>query len=420
MATTVEPTMERWDAMIVGSGPAGCAAALYLHQRDRRAAERVLLLERDVHPRDKTCAGGLIAQVDDLLAPLGMDLDPLPQHRINRIRIRTEGRVATLEDAGVSRIIRRRDFDAFLAAEVRSRGFDLREGEAVREIVRDGGGFRLETDRGAYWTRAVVAADGMGGVVRRKLLPDAPQAVSRLCMVDVPVDPDKTVEFREHAFSWDFACVDDGILGYVWDFPNWIAGRPYLNVGVFDWEQRAERRRNLRERVVRELERRGYDPAGLPCRSWSARQYRRGQPLSAPGVLLVGDAAGIDPAMGEGISNAIEYGRHAADALHAAFGSGDYAFSGYDRAVHRSSLGRRLRSLGLSARIVYGGLARPAVDLWARDPQVARGTAEYFCRPDAPRAIDRGTLLARGIAHLARYGVETLRGKHPRVFEFAR
>lgn len=48
-------TDEVWDAVIVGAGPAGCAAAYDL----QRAGRRVLLLDRATFPRAKACAGGL-------------------------------------------------------------------------------------------------------------------------------------------------------------------------------------------------------------------------------------------------------------------------------------------------------------------------------------------------------------------------
>ena len=47
--------MERWDAIIVGAGPAGCAAAYDL----AAAGRAVLLLDRAEFPRHKACAGGL-------------------------------------------------------------------------------------------------------------------------------------------------------------------------------------------------------------------------------------------------------------------------------------------------------------------------------------------------------------------------
>ena len=47
--------MERFDAVVVGAGPAGSATAIRL----ARAGARVLLADRARFPRDKPCGGGL-------------------------------------------------------------------------------------------------------------------------------------------------------------------------------------------------------------------------------------------------------------------------------------------------------------------------------------------------------------------------
>jgi len=45
-----------WDVAVVGGGPAGLAAAIGAAS----AGARTVVLERGVHPRYKTCGGGLI------------------------------------------------------------------------------------------------------------------------------------------------------------------------------------------------------------------------------------------------------------------------------------------------------------------------------------------------------------------------
>jgi flavin-dependent dehydrogenase len=69
--------------------------------------------------------------------------------------------------------------------------------------------------------------------------------------------------------------------------------------------------------------------------------------------LLAGDAAGVDPLMGEGISIALEYGRFAAAAAIEALRSGDVSGVAYQRAVDGSWLGKKLRRLHLATRLFY-------------------------------------------------------------------
>src|SRR5260370_10969023 len=60
----------RWDAVVVGAGPAGSATARLLAQ----AGARVLLLDRAQFPRDKPCSEYLSPQSTRVLEHLGPDL----------------------------------------------------------------------------------------------------------------------------------------------------------------------------------------------------------------------------------------------------------------------------------------------------------------------------------------------------------
>src|SRR6185436_10431670 len=90
--------------------------------------------------------------------------------------------------------------------------------------------------------------------------------------------------------------------------------------------------------------------AGAPRsdRGWKAfpiRTFDATTTIAAPHALLVGDAAGVDPLMGEGISFALEYGMLAADAIVTGRGRDDLGARAYARAVTEGALGRKLRRL---------------------------------------------------------------------------
>jgi 2-polyprenyl-6-methoxyphenol hydroxylase-like FAD-dependent oxidoreductase len=112
------------------------------------------------------------------------------------------------------------------------------------------------------------------------------------------------------------------------------------------------------------------EPKASSAGRWSAIRphpfaVNRG-PFVAPHVLLVGDAAGVEPLMGEGISFALEYGRWAAGEILAARDRGDYAFDGAEERFRRSWVGRKLRRLGQAATMFYGPGARVWLGLAAR------------------------------------------------------
>jgi flavin-dependent dehydrogenase len=126
----------------------------------------------------------------------------------------------------------------------------------------------------------------------------------------------------------------------------------HANVGVYALPpvDGARLRREL-DGILREV-------AAPPCAAgWKAfpiRTFDAGTAVAAPHALLVGDAAGVDPLMGEGISFALEYGMLAADAIVEGRGGEDLGCAAYTRAVSTGPLGRKLRRLALGTRLFYG------------------------------------------------------------------
>ncbi|MEZ4638155.1 MAG: hypothetical protein R2856_24895 [Caldilineaceae bacterium] len=49
-----------------------------------------------------------------------------------------------------------------------------------------------------------------------------------------PVDPAQSTEWQENTAMLRFSCILRGIQGYAWDFPCYVAGRPFMNRGIFD------------------------------------------------------------------------------------------------------------------------------------------------------------------------------------------
>src|SRR5947208_2215890 len=162
--------MERRDVVIVGSGPACAATALGLAARAPALAARSVLLEKARHPRDKTCAGGVIPKAVRLLESLDVPLT-VPQARVDHAGVALPGgRELAIDGNDLCRVVRRRELDALLAWTARDRGVELREEERVTHVARDGAGVRVETSRRTYWTPVVVGADGSRSLVRRALI----------------------------------------------------------------------------------------------------------------------------------------------------------------------------------------------------------------------------------------------------------
>src|ERR1051325_7091055 len=70
--------MERFDAIVVGAGPAGWTAAIRLS----RPGARVLLVDRERFPRDKPCGGGLTYRA---VRQLPFSVEPVVEHVVDRL-----------------------------------------------------------------------------------------------------------------------------------------------------------------------------------------------------------------------------------------------------------------------------------------------------------------------------------------------
>ena len=367
--------MERREVIIVGSGPAGAATALRLAAADPALGRRTVMIEKARHPRDKTCAGGVIPKAVHLLQELGVPFDA-PHARVNAAGVAVPGAHAVaLTGSDLCRVVRRREFDARLAWAARDRGVDLREGERVLHLAPEGAGVRVESDRGTYWAPVVVGADGSGSIVRRTLIGARSGPVARAVMCDVPVAATCWDGYAAHRYEFDFTSCAAGLRGYRWAFPCLIDGVPHANVGVYALPPVDGVR--LHAELAAQLARLGA-PAPQSWKAFPIRTYESGATVAAPHALLVGDAAGSDPLMGEGISFALEYGMLAAAAILETRATGDWTFRRYVCALRRGPVGRKLRRLGLGARLFYGRHHRLWFRLAAASPRAqAIGLAWY-------------------------------------------
>ncbi len=335
------------DVLIVGAGPAGAALALHLAAFAPDVARRALLLEKQRHPRHKVCAGGLIPHTLACLRELGITLS-VPHVTVDHATARIPKGEVRYSERGLCAVVRRSEFDALLAARVRERGVAIDEDEKVVDVRREGGALRVFTERREIRPRIVVGADGSGSVVRRRLFAPEHAAIGRAVMCDLPLDELGDVDGARYVF--DFRAVPRGLKGYLWEFPCWIRGRLHVNLGAYALDRgEAVSLPDLVRGRAREL---GATPARLEA--FPIRWYEPRTPIASPGALLVGDAAGCDPLMGEGISYAFEYGRAAAEAIVAALARRDVDVSAYSRCVAASWFGRKLRRLKTAARLFYG------------------------------------------------------------------
>lgn len=358
--------LEGFEVVIVGSGPAGSSTALHLAQEYPALVPRTLVLEAEHHPRHKLCGGGLTEITQRFIFELGLDLD-IPFETVRKMVFRYRGQEFQVEQPNALFVVRREQFDEALVRSVQARGIEVREGVALEKLERvegysasDGGWLVLHTNAGRIKARAVVGADGAKSVVRRHMGIEEPSRVARAIEILTP-EKGTAQEFVQGVAVFDFSYATDGLQGYVWDFPSKLQGEAYMNRGAGDFRVYPERpMAPMKEFFSQYLQRKGITLSEHKLMGNPSRWYDPGATISAPGILLVGDAAGIEPLGGDGISAAFWYGKEAARALAQAHVIGNWSFAEYSGQIAGSELGKYLTSRLKQARFIYG-ISRPLV-----------------------------------------------------------
>jgi flavin-dependent dehydrogenase len=297
-----------------------------------------------------------------ILQRLGLDVSEVPHVDVDSLHFdfQARGLKVKVPKNHVLRVIRRDEFDNWLAQKARDRGIEIREGMTVRSVIADQEGVTIETDQGTLRAKIVVGADGSNGVTRRCIFPNAPVYTARVLEIITPPYSYTSLKFsefgggRERVAFFDFFPVPDNIAGYVWDFPTQVKGEAMRCWGIYDTNILArEKRPQLKEPLAKEMSRLGFKLGDYEIKGHPIRWFSPGNQMSVPRILLVGDAAGADPLFGEGISIALGYGALAAREIGEAFEKKDLSFKSFRGRVLKSALGQTLVARWFIAQIVY-------------------------------------------------------------------
>lgn len=344
------------DVVVVGGGPAGSSTALHLVRQEGIAPARVLILDKARFPREKPCAGAISQLGVDELAQIDVPVG-VPNIQMRGVRVLAPGLVGETE-ANMGVIVRRDEFDASLLDAARGDGVIVREGEALTNLTRIPGGWRLATKSGLeITTRLVAAADGAGSTTRKLLGLKEPERKGHLYVLETePTDTDSGC--ARGLVDFDMSVLEDGLQGYYWDFPTIIGGVRSVSRGIYHANLTASS--DVKVSLARSLALRGIDIAKVKLKPFSTRPFVRDTITWIEGMVLVGEAAGIDQTTGEGIAQAISMGRMAAGHLARAVRSQSTAFEAYAKEVFTSVVGRHLLQSAWLARRVYGRYGYPA------------------------------------------------------------
>ncbi len=307
--------MEQFDLVVIGSGPAGSAAAM----AGLRAGLSVALVDKHGFPRDKLC-GGLFTGRSEKAMKAIFELDVTPETFVTSSHMRFSAGadiLAEITDAPPVHLTMRRDLDAMLHTCAIEAGAVPFLGQPLDQINFDGNQAILK-DGTQLSYKVLIGADSVNSIVARLLFgrPFDPETIGFGLEIETPRTKahDQAVEVDFEAAQW----------GYGWAFPK----HKTITVGVGGINaENADMKAAMRAYV---------DQTGAdPSLKYKGQYIPFGDYRKKPGrgnVLLVGDAAGlVDPVTGEGIALAMESGAFAAEAAAEAIAANapERAFGGY-------------------------------------------------------------------------------------------
>jgi flavin-dependent dehydrogenase len=364
-----------WDALIVGGGPAGLAAAIALVRRGARVA----VLEQRRYPHDKLCGEFLSGEARGELERLGVwprlvaaGAAPIAEARITAPGAPGREWRAALPPGAVG--ISRRVLDAELAAAAREAGAEVLEGRTAAALSGGPGRYRvagLDDDGRPFElaARAVLAGHGKRSRFDRALA--RPARPSDFVALKAHFHgPSRAGRVELHGFAGGYC----GLAGVERELVNvclLMTGRAFRAAGARPEGVIARLRREnaALDAWFAQAERADARWLAIAQIDFGPRRAVEG------GVLALGDAAGlISPLAGDGMAMALRSGllaaEHAARALDAGGAGADgagYAQAWASEFGTRLRLAAWLRALMLRPRMLRGGLA-----VLARVPRLGR------------------------------------------------
>ncbi|HZH41813.1 MAG TPA: NAD(P)/FAD-dependent oxidoreductase [Gemmatimonadales bacterium] len=385
--------MNRWDAVVVGAGPAGSVTAMLL----ARQGARVLLVDRARFPRDKACSEYLTPETTRVLEQLGDGIlravEAKAPARLTGMKLVTPDGTEAIgrfrEGPGYAPprpyafALPRTVFDQVLVEAAVRAGVELREGTPIDDlvweagsvggvVVRQPGALKYGTGSRSLRGRIVIGADGLRSVVARRL------GYRRS-------GPPRRIAYSAHVADvhgvTDLGEMHIGTNGYVGMGP---IGNGETTVALVVPASRAHPEFTHPEGFVRALDEfpkiRGRYRADRFTRSILATgpfaQWSRAS--TADGALLVGDAADFfDPFTGQGIFSALTGARLAAQVVGEALERSPagplpaQALESYRRGRRRAFAGKWVLERLIGFGVGSPALATRVVRRLARRPDLA-------------------------------------------------
>lgn len=295
-------SIQTYDVAIAGGGPAGSSAALKLAEQGLKVA----LIEKTLHPRYKTCGGGIVQRAFKYLP---VDVSKAIENNCHTIEFNLNNSKQHFHFTSCKPIVSmtmRNNFDELLLSAACEAGANIITECEVKDVQTNSNNINIRTNNGSISSKYLIAADGALSVVANKAGWKETRYIIPALEYEVYVD-DNTLESFSKSARFDFDILPDG---YAWVFPK----KDHLSIGILSMNRKrtifadifTNYLKLLRIKTYSKIEKHGFI---IPV-------HPRKDTFMKNRVLLTGDVAGFaDPVTAEGISFAILSGQIAANAI---------------------------------------------------------------------------------------------------------
>lgn len=290
-----------YDVIVSGVGPAGAA---FLKQLEGSGL-KVLALEKEKFPRKKLCAGGLTPKAYALINNLFGGVDRVVRCKVFSFHLfNGSDEVVVSSSQPLTYLTDREELDSFLFEKVGGI-FEIHTGEPVVDVELEEDRVKVITDRGSYWCRCLIAADGANSRIARKLKVKRKFGFTYEGDFDCKWDKEIVIDFT--GFEW----------GYYWIFPK----GDFVTAGLGEFKNY----RDLRKRFAFFNRKHGIKGNSFYEGGFPIPVGQKRNDVLRNRVIFLGDAGGlVDPLTGEGIYYAVKSGVYAAEVVKKVFEDGKF------------------------------------------------------------------------------------------------
>lgn len=278
---------------IIGAGPAGSFLGYHLSKNGYEA----IIIEKEVFPRKKLCAGGLPVKVLDVLP---FDIYPVLENEVYQVNLSYKLCKDFLKSYHKILIytVDRQNFDDFLIKQAINRGIDFLEGEKVEKISLLDDIYYIVTTNKEIKSKILVGADGARSLIARIFNLSPIDTYHLGLQAEFPNKYFKNISYdRSKTIYLDWGSIKNG---YAWIFPK----KRSISIGV---QGPTNAGKFLKDYYLQIIHRLGINNAEVELKAHLIPHRLSKKNIFKNNVYLIGDAAGLtDYWTGEGIYYALK------------------------------------------------------------------------------------------------------------------